>query len=127
MKLLLNGWIIGRNQDGSAIGAESSAQRETALKLLVELLLAESEWVTIPGTALSDEEREKWVQYRSMLQDLPEAVKRLVDGGEMPLYLEVHDAPTHHLNAAWLRFNPEIVENGWVGQNIEQNHTSPQG
>jgi hypothetical protein len=57
-----------------------------------------------------------------MIQELPESVEKIVGEAEMPLYLEIHDAPTNHLNAAWLRFNPEIVENGWVGQNIEQHN-----
>lgn len=125
MRLLLDGWIVERQEDGTPVGAVTNEQKKVALEQLCHMLLHDSEWVELPGVPLLAEEVERWTTYRQLLTNLPSLIEAQLDKQDYPNWLEIENPPTSHMNAAWLRFDPQIVQNGLLGQSMTQLHTNP--
>lgn len=122
MKILIDGWIVSRDEDGKPIGAENNEQKRLAVSQVCELLLKECEWTEIPGVVLSESDVDKWREFRTMLSDLPRVVEEKLSGLDYPSWIEVDSPPTSHMSAAWLRFDPFVVRQNLVGGGISPTH-----
>lgn len=88
------------DEHGNLIDMTNQERLLDNLRGIRRTMLFDTDWIVLPDSPFTDEERKAWLDWRTMLRNLPDTTPR-----PLPLDLEIADPPTSKGKAnTWVLF-----------------------
>lgn len=97
MKLRISNWAIPMNNQPAKF-AETTEECVIALRLLRDTLLRESDWIMVPDSPVSEQDKNYWAIWRQQMRDITKTTA-ITDFCE---FVEIPDPPTSYRPASWV-------------------------
>jgi hypothetical protein len=103
MKIRLEDWLIGFNQNREPIVAIDQEGFSIALRDIRDVLLKESDWIQNSDTQISDDIKQEWLIYRQALRDFPKSLEDIV----LENIVEFPEPPVQYRPRTWVNLIAE--------------------
>ncbi len=98
MKIRLENWLIGFNQNREPIVAQDQEGFAIALRDIRDVLLKESDWIQNSDTQIPGDIKQEWLTYRQALRDFPSSLS----GQVLESIVEYPEPPVSYRPRTWV-------------------------